>query len=152
AAEGCADGAVARYYRYDPYGATKAFKGDGTAVTDASELLVDRLFTGQRSEWSARLYDYNARFYDPRTPRFVRADPVRQFANPYAYVGWRPTSFVDRTGMVFSPANLNFTAAGPDIFIDWSWDVMVSNRMGADPVSPPGLGAPDGSVFGDLSD
>jgi RHS repeat-associated protein len=96
----------------------------------------DRLYTGQRWEWRARLYDYQARLYDPLVARFASLDPVREHSNPYAYGAWRPTALVDPTGRVFSPANLNFTAAGPNIWVGWSWDLMVADRMGRDPVGP----------------
>jgi len=33
-------------------------------------------FTGQREEAALGLYDYNARWYDPRLGRFVQADSI----------------------------------------------------------------------------
>ena len=36
------------------------------------------------------MYDYQARFYDPRTGMFSSLDPARQYVNPYAYVKWNP--------------------------------------------------------------
>lgn len=35
--------------------------------------------------------------------RFTSTDPVREYANPYAYVGWKPTALVDPTGMSSFP-------------------------------------------------
>jgi hypothetical protein len=48
--------------------------------------------------------------YEPRVARFASIDSAREFSNPYAYVGWRPTHFVDPSGMLldvpptFTPA------------------------------------------------
>jgi len=33
--------------------------------------------------------------------RFLTHDPVRQYVNPYAYVGWNPVKFTDPTGLIF---------------------------------------------------
>ncbi|MDX2148990.1 MAG: RHS repeat-associated core domain-containing protein, partial [Planctomycetota bacterium] len=72
--------------------------GAGAPVTTQG-LLVDRLYTGQRWEQAVRLYDYHARFYEPRIARFLSVDPVRELANPYSYVGGRPMQMVDPSGM-----------------------------------------------------
>ncbi|MCK6557430.1 hypothetical protein L6Q96_23060, partial [Candidatus Binatia bacterium] len=45
------------------------------------------------------LYDYGARFYDPQLVQFVSQDPVREYLQPYAYVGWNPVRYTDPTGM-----------------------------------------------------
>jgi RHS repeat-associated protein len=97
--ESCADGEVKQHFRYDAYGLTKAFDATGTPLTNPATHASDRLYTGQRWEATARVYDYNARFYEPRVARFASIDPAREFPNPYAYVGWRPTHFVDPTGL-----------------------------------------------------
>jgi RHS repeat-associated protein len=54
--------------------------------------------TGERWNCQAELYDYGARFYDPRLASFLTHDPVREHANPYAYVGWNPVSRADPSG------------------------------------------------------
>jgi RHS repeat-associated protein len=97
---GCPDRTVIRYFRYDAYGQMKAYDVNGVLVARGNEL-TDRLYTGQRWDWQAQLYYYGARFYDPRVASFVTEDPVREYANPYAYVGWNPVKFTDPTGMVF---------------------------------------------------
>jgi RHS repeat-associated protein len=119
--DGCADAAIKRYFRYDAFGAVKAFDASGAAITDGSQFLIDRLYTGQRWEWQARVYDYKARFYDPRTARFASHDPAGEGTNPYAYVAWRPLAFTDPLGKNMYPPG--FTPAvtpikGPEMYFD----------------------------------
>jgi RHS repeat-associated protein len=94
---GYADGTIAEYYRYGPYGAMKAFTPTGGTVTAGTER-TDRLYTGQLWDSTAQLYYYNARFYDPMIARFMTHDPAREYMNPYAYVAWNPVKFTDPTG------------------------------------------------------
>jgi RHS repeat-associated protein len=106
---GCRGGTVIRYYRYDAYGQPRAYDASGQAVMLGTALLgnwggyyiPERLYTGQRWDWQAQVYDYGARFYDPKTANFLTQDPVRQGVNPYAYVAWNPVRFTDPTGMFF---------------------------------------------------
>jgi RHS repeat-associated protein len=69
----------------------------GVAVTDYG-------FTGQREEAGFGLYDYNARYYDPGTGRFVSPDTIvpgarnAQAWNRYAYVLNNPLKHVDPSG------------------------------------------------------
>jgi len=109
---GCPDRAVVRYYRYDAYGQVTAYGGDGTVIDvtaaltsagpngGAATYVPERLYTGQHWDDAAQLYYYGARFYDPRIANFVTTDPVREYMNPYAYVGWNPVKFTDPTGML----------------------------------------------------
>lgn len=143
----CADGTPRAYFRYDPYGTVRAYDAAGAAPVAGAEP-TDRLYTGQRWEWSARTYDYGARVYDPRLARFLTIDPAREYVNPYAYVRWNPLRFIDPTGMVFGSANINFTADGPSMPPEWSFDCMVEARTGR-PGFPVGLGAP-GDQGGEL--
>jgi RHS repeat-associated protein len=120
----CPDATVARYYRYDAYGQTTAYNASGGAVTLGTALspatgvsyVPERLYTGQRWDWQAQVYYYGARFYDPRVANFLTEDPARQYANPYAYVGWKPTSRGDPTGMMYTGmlwgTALGFTSFG----------------------------------------
>lgn len=91
------DGAVQQYYRYGAYGRMHVMKPDGTQAAAGTEL-TELTYTGQRWDAHARSYYYGARHYDPAIGRFLTIDPARQFANPYTYVGWRPTMLVDPTG------------------------------------------------------
>jgi RHS repeat-associated protein len=67
---------------------------------------------GQRWDWQAELYYYGARFYDPRLASFLTHDPVREYSNPYAYVGWNPVSRTDPTGMFFGHGGLYGMSTG----------------------------------------
>jgi RHS repeat-associated protein len=95
---GSADGSVAQYYRYGPYGRVKGYSASGGAVNPGTET-TDILFTGQRWDSSSQLYYFGARFYDPAVARFLTRDPVRDFWNPYAYVQWNPLRRIDPSGM-----------------------------------------------------
>jgi len=101
ATENCPDRTPATFFRYDSYGATKAFQKNGTPIAAGAEL-TDLLYTGQRWDAPSRLYYYQARFYDPRIAQFLSTDPAREYPNPYAYVKWNPVRFTDPSGMTIS--------------------------------------------------
>jgi RHS repeat-associated protein len=64
-------------------------------------MPTDYGFTGQRSDrLTGLLYDH-ARYYDPVSGRFTKADTVQTNttgSDPYAYVGESPESKTDPTG------------------------------------------------------
>ncbi len=68
------------------------------------ENLIDRLFTGQRSESSTGLYDYRARFYDPLTGSFIQPDSIvpnpmdPRAWNRFGYVYGNPVNYTDSSG------------------------------------------------------
>jgi RHS repeat-associated protein len=112
---GCTNGAAARYYRYDAYGQPRAYDASGALLSSLGAALLngyvpERLYTGQRWDWQAQLYDYGARFYDPKLANFLTEDPARDGVNPYAYVNWNPVRFTDPTGM-YSLQVLNYIMA-----------------------------------------
>ncbi len=49
-------------------------------------------------EYGFDLYYYGARYMDPITGRFTTPDPVKDFLNPYSYVGNKPVIRIDPTG------------------------------------------------------
>jgi RHS repeat-associated protein len=69
-------------------------------------------FTSQRYEKAARIYDYNARWYDPEIGRFLQPDAivaspfVSQSLNRYSYVMNDPVNYVDSTGHVGTSFNV----------------------------------------------
>jgi RHS repeat-associated protein len=65
--------------------------------------VTDRLFTGQRWDDAAGLYDYSARMYDPQIGQFTQPDPFIDGDtaigwNRYAYAHNAPTTYVDPSG------------------------------------------------------
>ena len=81
---------------YKPWGESRGTPFGATPTTYR--------FTGQREEAGIGLYFYNARYYDPSLGRFTQADTIvpspgdPQSFNRYAYVGNRPTVYLDPTG------------------------------------------------------
>ena len=98
-------GAVATQYSYEPYGNTSA---TGSLSSNAFQ------YTGREND-STGLYFYRARYYSPRTQRFISQDPIG-FAggdtNLYAYAFNSPTNFIDPSGLC-APACTLPIAAGP---------------------------------------
>ncbi len=88
-------GNQAALLEYDPYGST---------VTQTGSANPKHKFTGQEEDSTARLYFYNARYYDPQLGRFVSADifvanPENpQDLNRYSYVNNNPIRYTDPTG------------------------------------------------------
>lgn len=99
------------YYMSDHLGST-------AALTDASGNVIEQLtydafgnsggslrtrygYTGRESDPDTGLMHYRARFYDSRTGRFVREDPIglRGGINLYAYVNNAPTASTDPAGL-----------------------------------------------------
>jgi RHS repeat-associated protein len=113
---------------------------------------------GQRWDWQAELHYYGARFYDPRLASFLTHDPVREHANPYAYVGWNPVSRTDPTGMFFAGLGGELSATsfamGPRYGADlqaFNFAMLLMMRgVGDGGMNGPGGSGP-GSGFGMLS-
>jgi RHS repeat-associated protein len=72
------------------------------ALADLDYQVGNSLLTGQREEAGLGLYDYGARWYDPRLRRFIQ--PIvpnprdAQSFDRYAYVNNNPLKYVDPTG------------------------------------------------------
>jgi RHS repeat-associated protein len=65
-------------------------------------------FTGQRLDSVTGLLYFNARYYDPVSGRFTRADTVQtnaQGMDPYAYVGDSPLGKTDPSGHFIADEN-----------------------------------------------
>jgi RHS repeat-associated protein len=93
-------GALLSINRYDEYGRTETTNGTYTGRFG---------YTGQRYFGGFGLYHYKNRIYDPRTGRFMQADPIEYDAgmNLYAYVGGDPVNSADPSGL--TPQNLECT-------------------------------------------
>ena len=92
-------------------------------------------FTGQRWDGVIRLYDYNARYYDPAIGRFIQPDTMvpepgnPQSLNRYSYVNNNPVRYTDPSGhaicasddcsVVFGPRQRNLIRRGAAAYY---WD------------------------------
>jgi RHS repeat-associated protein len=91
------DGSIQAVQLYWPYGAGEY--SWGTMPTSYN-------FTGQRLDSVTGLLYFNARYYDPLSGRFVRADTVQNNGSgmdPFAYVGDSPIGTTDPSGQYFAP-------------------------------------------------
>jgi RHS repeat-associated protein len=110
-------GGVVYYLHGDHLGSTTLTTDDTGAVVAQSRYLphgqlrwtsgaspTDFGFTGQRDETSFGLMDYNARYYDPLSGRFISPDTVvpepgnPQTLNRYSYVNNNPLRYKDPSG------------------------------------------------------
>jgi len=70
----------------------------------AGSIPLAYRFTGQRWDGVIRLYDYNARWYDPAIGRFIQSDSIvpepgnPQGLNRYTYVRNNPVRYTDPSG------------------------------------------------------
>jgi RHS repeat-associated protein len=71
--------------------------GNQFSVDSNQPSVTDKLYTGQKKDNSINLYYYNARYYNPRTAKFISADKA-QGPNRYAYVGNNPVMRNDPSG------------------------------------------------------
>ena len=80
-------------------------------LPDSGSTSLAYRFTGQRWDGVIRLYDYNARYYDPATGRFIQPDTIvpnpgnPQDLNRYTYVRNNPVRYSDPTGHRFDPGD-----------------------------------------------
>lgn len=85
-------GAVKTSYKYDPFG----------TATVTGETGNPFQFTGRENDPGTGLMYYRARYYHPKTQRFISEDPIG-FAggdvNLYGYVGNNPVNLVDLLGL-----------------------------------------------------
>ena len=93
-----ATGNQSALYEYTPY---------GTTATETGSADLRHKFTGQEEDKSTRLYDFNARMYDPQLGRFITPDWIiqdpgdPQSLNRYAYARNNPIRYIDPTGNFF---------------------------------------------------
>lgn len=92
----------------------RTFDSFGRTISDSS-AAVDTLFgyTGQEYDAAVDLYNYNARWYDADTGRFLSQDPAKDDTNPYRYVGNNAPNATDPTGLVAQTKSLSGNASKP---------------------------------------
>jgi len=97
-------GTLRKHVDYDSFGkitGEQFYSESGTAIASNHAEAVDQLFyyTGQEWDSNTELYNYNARWYDPGTGRFLSEDPIDADVNLYRYVGNSPLNGTDPTGL-----------------------------------------------------
>ena len=78
---------------YTPYGELWVEE-----VSDSFDKIPFR-FTGKEFDEETNLYYYGARYMNPRTSRWMSADPAMDGMNWYAYCSNNPINYVDPTGL-----------------------------------------------------
>lgn len=91
-----ATGDAVSTYRYYPFG--DSLYTIGNAKNDV-KFGEKQLVAGME------VYDFSARYYDPKLGRFFSIDPMPAFGSPYVYCANNPMIFVDPTGMNICPMN-----------------------------------------------
>jgi RHS repeat-associated protein len=90
-----ASGNVVGEQRYYPFGETRLTTGT---------MYTDKLFTGQREISGLGIYHYGARFYSPKSGRFLSADTIvpgaanPQNLNRFSYTLNNPLKYTDPSG------------------------------------------------------
>ncbi len=94
-------GTVAERYEYDAFGKVSFFNSGYTALMQ-SAIGNNYTYTGRAYEPETGNFDYRARQYDALHGHFQQRDPIGYYSgdyNLYAYVGNKPTGFVDPFGL-----------------------------------------------------
>ena len=99
---------------------TRDYAPFGESIAKTGTFAVQHRFTGQpQDDQAGGLYDYGARFYNPKWGRFVSPDEAvqgfdAQGLNPFTYVLNRPTSATDPSGefLQFPPISIPLLSSG----------------------------------------
>jgi RHS repeat-associated protein len=107
-----ANAALVEGYAYSAFGET-SFVDPALGVVGQSKIDQRFLFQGQLYDATYGRYAMRAREYDPKWGRFVSPDPIGLGggANRYAFVGNRPLTTVDPSGLCGQPAATGGPAA-----------------------------------------
>jgi RHS repeat-associated protein len=106
------------YVAYDAFGAPSEdlLKATKYHVAESNPLLVGNGRAGRDYDTTTGLYYNRARWYDPRSGRYVSRDPVGLATgdpNTYCYCGNSPTTRTDPWGTRV-PSNMHIAMADPD--------------------------------------
>ena len=92
-------GNIVESYRYDAWGRTTVYGGNGVALK--SSAIGNRYcWQGREYSWKTGIYYFRARWYDPITGRFISKDPsgIVNGLNEYVALNNNPVNFRDPTG------------------------------------------------------
>ena len=96
------NGNVAESYRFDAWGNILAvFDASGAPLTEKRSLLGNRyLWQGREYDWQTGYYYFRARWYEPRTGRWLSNDPIGISGglNQYVFCGNDPVNNRDPMG------------------------------------------------------
>jgi RHS repeat-associated protein len=116
------DSVLRKHVEYDSFGqSSEHFFGKSWAAiaSNHAEAIVQLFgYTGQERDTDAGLYNYNARWYDPGSGRFISEDPSGfdgGDANLYRYVKNSPYNGTDPAGLRQAGNPLDHLGLG-----DWS--------------------------------
>jgi len=103
---------VTEAYDTDAYGNTLCYSGPGTDglwFTDddvrTNNPINSTIYTGRQYDAESQIYYYRARYYNPRTERFISRDPIgtKGGINLYGYCNNNSVIFLDGSGLVAIP-------------------------------------------------
>lgn len=81
------------------------------------------LYLYQGKELDAKLdidlYNFEARYYDPKLGRFLSVDPARQLASGYAAMGGNPIVYVDADGHFWQFAIGGAIGGAMNVYSNW---------------------------------
>ena len=103
------------HIKYDPYGnITSQTDSSGNQLSASAISALDLIFgyDGRPLDPMTGLYNNRARWYDPKTGRFMSEDPADADPNLYRYCGNNPVNETDPTGMCpgySGDVNIGFT-------------------------------------------
>ena len=89
---------IVEEYEYLPYGQTRRRTHTDTLGHDYP--VGSYLYTGQEYDLELKLYNFKARFYNPKERVFLQPDPLHLNYSPYTYANNDPINYVDRNGMM----------------------------------------------------
>ncbi len=103
------DGTLKETYQYDPYGKPHFFDSQGQSIPSSS-VNNPYLFTGREWDSETNLYYYRARFYSPRTGRFLQRDGFNYVTEKILFKNYADKisgDFLIRDGIVKNPLRLH---------------------------------------------
>lgn len=80
--------------------------GESFINVSATHFQTPYRFNGKEQDAETGLYNYGARYYDPKISRWMSVDPLadeRSWLTPYNYVQNNPLNRIDPTGAIDSP-------------------------------------------------
>ncbi len=89
-------GPIVQENTYYPYGLPIESLSSYAAIKTANKQLYQSKLLDD--ELDLNLYDFESRFFDPQTARFISVDPAMQFANGYNSMAGNPIMYRDPDG------------------------------------------------------